>query len=135
MLTDARESARNRLLRKRLNGVSYEHPLAFWLGSALTIAGAGMQLPMYYMARGMHYHLAGMPVTNEMLVGMGMMFLGLAVTIYGVFPRSQPTRPELSRVSITPLDDAETLTSARELADYFEKTAALAPPKLAANWE
>jgi aspartyl-tRNA(Asn)/glutamyl-tRNA(Gln) amidotransferase subunit B len=30
--------------------------------------------------------------------------------------------------------DAETLTSARELADYFEKTAVLAPPKLAANW-
>jgi aspartyl-tRNA(Asn)/glutamyl-tRNA(Gln) amidotransferase subunit B len=30
--------------------------------------------------------------------------------------------------------DAETLTSARELADYFEQLAALAPVKLAANW-
>jgi aspartyl-tRNA(Asn)/glutamyl-tRNA(Gln) amidotransferase subunit B len=30
--------------------------------------------------------------------------------------------------------DAETLTSARELADYFEQLAALAPPRLAANW-
>ena len=30
--------------------------------------------------------------------------------------------------------DAETLTSARELADYYERTAALAPAKLAANW-
>ena len=30
--------------------------------------------------------------------------------------------------------DAETLTSARELADYFEELAALVPAKLAANW-
>jgi aspartyl-tRNA(Asn)/glutamyl-tRNA(Gln) amidotransferase subunit B len=30
--------------------------------------------------------------------------------------------------------DAETLASARELADYFEQLAALAPVKLAANW-
>ena len=30
--------------------------------------------------------------------------------------------------------DAETLVSARELADYFEATARAAPPKLAANW-
>ena len=32
------------------------------------------------------------------------------------------------------LQDAETLVSSRELADYFERTAAAAPPKLAANW-
>ncbi len=32
------------------------------------------------------------------------------------------------------LQDAETLVSARQLADYFERTAATAPPKLAANW-
>ena len=33
-----------------------------------------------------------------------------------------------------PPADAEVLTAARELADYYEKTAALSPPKLAANW-
>ncbi len=32
------------------------------------------------------------------------------------------------------LQDAETLVSARELADYFERTAAAVSPKLAANW-
>jgi aspartyl-tRNA(Asn)/glutamyl-tRNA(Gln) amidotransferase subunit B len=30
--------------------------------------------------------------------------------------------------------DAETLVSARSLAEYYERTAALAPPRLAANW-
>ncbi|MEO8430473.1 MAG: Asp-tRNA(Asn)/Glu-tRNA(Gln) amidotransferase subunit GatB [Acidobacteriota bacterium] len=33
-----------------------------------------------------------------------------------------------------PASDAETLASARELADYFEETARLAPVRLAANW-
>ena len=32
------------------------------------------------------------------------------------------------------VQDAETIVAARELADYFEQTAALAPPRLAANW-
>ncbi len=92
--------------RKRLNGVSYEHPVAFWLGVAMTTAGVVMQLPMFYMARHMHYRIAGMPVTSEMLAGMAIMFAGLGVTAYSLFPRSRPARPEFSRVSITPLDDA-----------------------------
>ena len=33
-----------------------------------------------------------------------------------------------------PAADAETITSARELADYYEQVAAVAPGKLAANW-
>ena len=33
-----------------------------------------------------------------------------------------------------PAADAETLTSARELADYFERVCGSAPPRLAANW-
>lgn len=65
-----------------------------------------MQLRMYYMARGMHYHLAGMPVTKPMLAGMGMMFVGFGITGYGLFPSKRLPRPELGNVSITPLDDA-----------------------------
>jgi putative MFS transporter len=93
--------------RKHLSGSSYEHPVAFWIGVILTAAGVVMQLPMYYMARGMHYHVAGMAVTNEMLIGMGMMFVGIGATTYGVLPGRQPPRPEFSKVSIAPLDDAK----------------------------
>jgi putative MFS transporter len=91
---------------KTLSGPSYEHPVAFWAGVALTAGGVVMQLPMYYMARGMHYHVAGMPVNSEMVIGMVMMALGLGLTAYGLFPRSQPPRPGYSRISIAPLDDA-----------------------------
>lgn len=89
------------------SGSSYEHPVAFWVGVILTSVGVIMQLPMYYMARGMHYHLAGMPVTKSMLVGMGMMLLGFGITAYGVFPKARPSRSALNNVSITPLDDAK----------------------------
>ena len=91
---------------KRKTGSSYEHPVAFWIGVTLVAVGVVLQLPMYYMARGMHYQVAGMPVTNDMLTGMAMMFLGLGVTTYSLFPRSRPRRAEFGKVSITPLDDA-----------------------------
>ena len=90
---------------KNLSGRSYEHPLAFWIGATLTAGGVCLQLPMYYMARGMHYVLAGMPVTNLMLAAMATMFLGLVVAAYGLIPRARQARPELSTVSVAPLDD------------------------------
>ncbi|HUC24739.1 MAG TPA: MFS transporter [Streptosporangiaceae bacterium] len=92
---------------RNLSGSSYEHPVAFWVGVILTAGGVVAQLPMYYMARSMHYDLAGMAVTNEMLIGMGMMLVGIGVTTYSLLPRTRPSRPEFSRVSITPLDDAK----------------------------
>lgn len=92
--------------RKNHSGSSYQHPVAFWIGVTLVAGGVVLQLPMYYMARGMHYHVAGMPVTNEMLAGMGMMFLGLGVTTYGLFPRKVSGLVKFSKVSIAPLDDA-----------------------------
>src|SRR4051812_30750664 len=89
--TTADESTRvtlRRLLRKRPNGVSYEHPLAFWLGVAITTAGVLLQLPMFFMAEDMHYHLSGMPVTTAMAVGMVLLFIGVGITVYSLFPRT-----------------------------------------------
>jgi aspartyl-tRNA(Asn)/glutamyl-tRNA(Gln) amidotransferase subunit B len=47
-------------------------------------------------------------------------------------PRAR--RARLMKDRALSLQDAETLVSARELADYFEQVAAAAPPRLAANW-
>lgn len=92
--------------KNNLSGSSFEHPVAFWIGVTLAAAGVVLQLPMYYMARGMHYHVAGMPISNEMLAGMAMAILGPAVTAYSLYPRSRSARRESSTVSIAPLDDA-----------------------------
>src|SRR4051794_11348335 len=98
--------SRRRSSRKRLNGASYEHPLAFWIGVATTSLGVALQLPDYFRASDMHYMMAGMPISPEMAVGMCLLFLGVGITTYSLFPRSSLERPELSGMSITPLDDA-----------------------------
>ncbi|GAB3433167.1 MFS transporter [Flindersiella endophytica] len=98
-------AGRRPVLRKRLNGISYEHPLAFWLGVSSTTVGVLLQWPSYFAAHDMRYHLAGMPVTPEMTVGMALMFIGVGITVYSLFPTTTMERPELSRVSIAPLDD------------------------------
>jgi putative MFS transporter len=89
-----------------VRSASYEHPLAFWSGVTTTTVGVLLQLPSYFMAHDMRYHLAGMPVTTEMAVGMVLLFIGVGITTYSLFPKSRGSRPELSKVSITPLDDA-----------------------------
>lgn len=89
-----------------MRSASYEHPLAFWSGVTTTTVGVLLQLPSYFMAHDMRYHLAGMPVTTEMAVGMVLLFIGVGITTYSLFPKSRGSRPELSKVSITPLDDA-----------------------------
>lgn len=91
--------------RKRANGISYEHPLLFWLGILATTVGVAMQLPMFFMARDMHYVLAGMAVTPMMSIGMGLMFVGLCVTAYSLVPPRRSTVLP-SNIRIGALDDA-----------------------------
>jgi aspartyl-tRNA(Asn)/glutamyl-tRNA(Gln) amidotransferase subunit B len=55
-----------------------------------------------------------------------------AVSEMPELPRAR--RARLQAVHGLSLQDAETLISAKELADYFERVAAQAPGKLAANW-
>ena len=67
--------------------LTFHHPIAFWLGSALIVAGVLAHLPMLVMAAPTHYHLAGMPMDRPMLVGMGLVPLGLLLAAYGLMPR------------------------------------------------
>ena len=68
--------------------------------------------------------------------------LGLLVVDDAWLAKAVADMPELPRVRRARLvrahglaiQDAETLVASRELADYFEQTAALASPKAAANW-
>src|SRR5262245_28595589 len=48
------------------------HPGFFWLGAAAVTVGVGLHLPMYIESASMNFHLAGMPVDAEMLIGMAL---------------------------------------------------------------
>lgn len=69
------------------NGLSFHHPVAFWLGCALITAGVFAHLPMFMMGEHTHWQMVGMPMTTEMWVGMGMIPVGLALAAFGLMPR------------------------------------------------
>ncbi|MBS0582557.1 MAG: MFS transporter [Proteobacteria bacterium] len=77
------------------SGISFHHPIAFWIGCALIAAGVFSHGPMLAMGAHMHYHLAGMPMDTTMLVGMALIPLGIGLSIYGLMPRLAQMRASL----------------------------------------
>ena len=96
-----------RLMQRKMNAVSYEHPGAFWFGVAAVSAGVIMHLPFYFSAADDGYRLAGKTLDNTAMIGMGLIFVGLAATAYGLFPKlSEVSRGYVSRIKVRALDDA-----------------------------
>lgn len=79
----------------KAGGFSFHHPVAFWLGSALIVAGVLAHMPMFLMGRHTHWQMVGMPMTAEMWLGMGLIPLGLALACYGLMPRIAQMRAAL----------------------------------------
>ncbi|MFK3888053.1 MFS transporter [Sphingomonas sp. NPDC079357] len=61
---------------------------AFVLGCVAVTIGVVAHLPMFAMARAMHYQLAGMPMDNLMLGGMALIVVGTLIAAYGLLPRN-----------------------------------------------
>ena len=88
-------------------GVTFEHRSAFWLGVGAVTLGTIMELPEYFGAKKIHYHLAGHPFTAPMKVGMVLMLVGVVLVAYGLVPRfSAVTQGAVSRIRVKALDDA-----------------------------
>lgn len=73
-------------------GLSFHHPAAFWFGCLFITAGVFAHFPMFVHASHMGYRMAGMPMSNTMLMGMGLIPLGLAMAWYGLTPRLERLR-------------------------------------------
>ena len=73
-------------------GLTFHHPLAFWLGCTLITAGVLAHLPMFLMGRHTHWQMVGMPMTVEMWIGMAVIPLGLALSTFGLMPRLEQMR-------------------------------------------
>ncbi len=85
---------------------------AFWGGCAIVTIGVLLHLPMYWMARDMGFHLAGMAMDPGMLAGMGFIVLGIGVTAYGLLPKTvHALQLDGARLVVSPPEDAP-LTSA-----------------------
>lgn len=85
----------------------FEHPVAFWSGTLACTIGVALHLPMYYSARGMGYHMAGMTPDAPMYVGMILIVLGLPTALYGLLPKmSRQIQAKAQQVRVRALDDA-----------------------------
>src|SRR5437867_1871071 len=87
---------------------TYEHPKAFWFGVAAVTVGVMMHLPFYFSASDRNYSLAGETPDKGWMFGLALIFVGLASTAYGLFPRlSEVSRGYVSRIRVRALDEAK----------------------------
>lgn len=63
------------------------HLWAFVAGCIAVTIGVLMHLPMFWMGRDMGFRLADMPMDAEMIWGMGLIVVGIAIAGYGLLPR------------------------------------------------
>ena len=89
-----------------IRGITFHHPLAFWLGCLLLAAGVYAHAPMFLMGRHNHFMLVGMPIGWDMVLGMVAIVAGCGIAAYGLLPRDiegqlreklLPKRNDLSR--------------------------------------
>jgi putative MFS transporter len=67
-------------------GITFNHPAAFWIGTALVVGGVLAHFPTFIDAAPMGYHMRDMPMSGLMLAGMFMILAGLAFAAYGLIP-------------------------------------------------
>src|SRR5437764_14227096 len=60
---------------------------AFALGVVGVTAGVLLHLPMFLMGRMNGFQLAGMPMGNDMIGGMGLIIGGVLIAAYGLLPK------------------------------------------------
>lgn len=63
------------------------HAFGFWAGCVAVTIGVLLHVPMFWMGRYNHFHMAGMPMDNGMLIGMGLIVAGFIATAGGLMPR------------------------------------------------
>ncbi len=81
---------------------------AFGLGCVGVTVGALLHAPMFWMGRMNGFHLAGMPMGNDMLFGMFLILAGMAVSAYGLLPKSViATKRAAARISVVAPEDAK----------------------------
>jgi putative MFS transporter len=89
--------------------VEFHRPGFFWTGASSLTAGVLLHLPDYVAARDMDFHMAGMPMTSPMLVGMALIAIGFVLATVGLLPRARAggqARQRAAHYQFRAIDDA-----------------------------
>ena len=79
---------------------------AFALGCLAVTVGGLLHVPMYLMGADDGYRLVDMPMDTEMLVGMALIVVGIAIAAYGLLPKKIVRADELSDIAVAAPEDA-----------------------------
>ena len=80
---------------------------AFVIGVLLVAAGVLLHLPMFLMGRHDPFQAVGMPMGNDMIVGMAAIVIGVVVAAYGLLPRNISHQLAASQeIEVPPPEDA-----------------------------
>jgi putative MFS transporter len=80
---------------------------SFWLGCVGVTIGVLLHIPMFWMARGSGFHLAGMPMDRGMIFGMYLIIAGVLAAGYGLLPSREAYRALVhSRIQMIPSENA-----------------------------
>ncbi len=92
-----------------MNSAIFDHrraAWAFWIGVIAVTAGVITHLPMFWMAKDMGFVMAGMPMGQTMVVGMGLIVGGIAIAGFGLLPPKGATlRADEARIQLAVPDD------------------------------
>src|SRR5258706_5354704 len=76
-------------------GLSFNHPIAFWLGCFALTAGVLAHFPGFSASAHQHYHMVGLPMDDTMMIGMALIPLGFLLATYGLMRRTGNLRRNL----------------------------------------
>ncbi|MEO6581847.1 MAG: MFS transporter [Sphingomicrobium sp.] len=80
---------------------------AFILGVTMVTAGVVLHLPMFLMGEMTHYRLYGMPIGNDLFLGMAAIVVGVAIAAYGLLPANISKQLAASQdIVVSPPEDA-----------------------------
>lgn len=71
-------------------------PMLFWAGVAITCAGVGEHIWMFFAAAPMHFELAMMPMTPVMWASMAAVAIGVVLSGYALTNRASTSTPSMS---------------------------------------
>jgi putative MFS transporter len=86
--------------------INFRSKFAFWIGFSAVVVGVALQLPMYINAACMDYKLVGMPMDTPMWIGMVLVVIGLAITLYSLLPPRGAKEMTDYNLRVRALDDA-----------------------------
>jgi putative MFS transporter len=93
-------------LNTPIQKIDFRNKFAFWTGFFSVSLGMALQLPMYINSADMGYRMVGMPIDTSMWIGMVLVVLGLAATLYGLIPPKVIKETTDYNIKIQAMDDA-----------------------------